>query len=164
MTDRTVNIRVAGIGGMGVLTAAGITAETLFRHGYDVKKAEVHGMSQRGGSVASEVRFGACVLSPMIPRGGMDYFVLLQPDQRPLYERDLNASTVVISAADFDPSLVAHPRAVNIGLLGWLSVYLEPPRETWEDVIRAFLPERLQTVNLEAFAAGLRVGTERRHA
>ena len=53
-----VNIVVAGLGGQGVLKASDIIAEVAFRAGLDVKKSEVHGMSQRGGSVASDVRFG----------------------------------------------------------------------------------------------------------
>ena len=61
------NIRIAGLGGMGVLKATLILGEVLFEEGFDVKKAEVHGMAQRGGSVSSDVRFGKRVKSPMIP-------------------------------------------------------------------------------------------------
>jgi indolepyruvate ferredoxin oxidoreductase beta subunit len=162
--ERSTNIRVAGLGGMGVLTAAGVLGDALLRHGYRVKKAEVHGMSQRGGSVSSEVRFGTQVLSPMIPRGEMDYLVLLEPDQRPLYERDLHPSTVVLSVADFDVTSVANPRAVNIAMLGWLSVYLDVPRDAWQEAIRERLPQRVAAINLDAFDAGAHTGQEhRRH-
>jgi indolepyruvate ferredoxin oxidoreductase, beta subunit len=63
---------VAGLGGQGVLKASDIIAGAAFLAGLDVKKSEVHGMSQRGGSVASDVRFGARVFSPMVSarRGG----------------------------------------------------------------------------------------------
>ncbi|MDR1009584.1 MAG: 2-oxoacid:acceptor oxidoreductase family protein, partial [Opitutaceae bacterium] len=72
-TDAKVtNVKIAGLGGMGVLTATRILAEVFFRRGLDVKKAEVHGMSQRGGSVCSDVRAGRKVLSPMIPEGETD--------------------------------------------------------------------------------------------
>ena len=50
--EKTTNIRTAGLGGMGVLKASLILSELLFEEGYDVKKAEVHGMSQRGGSIS----------------------------------------------------------------------------------------------------------------
>ena len=53
------NVVIAGLGGQGVLKASDILAEAAFRAGFDVKKSEVHGMSQRGGSVTSDVRFGA---------------------------------------------------------------------------------------------------------
>lgn len=164
MTDRTTSIRVAGLGGMGVLTAAGVLGSALLRRGYSVKKAEVHGMSQRGGSVSSEVRFGTRVLSPMIPRGEMDYLVLLEPDQRPLYERDLHAASVVLSVADFDATRVTNPRTVNIAMLGWLSIYLDVSRDRWSEAIRDHLPQRVVAINLEAFDAGVQAGKEhRRH-
>ena len=67
--EKTTNVTVAGLGGQGVLTVTDILAEVLFRAGFDVKKSEVHGMSQRGGSVSSEVRFGKSVASPMVPEG-----------------------------------------------------------------------------------------------
>src|SRR6516162_1413004 len=76
-----VNIVIAGLGGQGVLKASDIVADAVFRRGFDVKKAEVHGMSQRGGSVASDVRYGVKVFSPMVPPGEADYLVVLAPDQ-----------------------------------------------------------------------------------
>ena len=76
------NIVVAGLGGQGVLKASDIIAEVAFRAGLDVKKSEVHGMSQRGGSVASDVRFGQCVRSPMVPEGEADFLVVLDSTQR----------------------------------------------------------------------------------
>ena len=60
MSNKTkvTNIVIAGLGGQGVLKASDIVAEVAFRAGLDVKKSEIHGMSQRGGSVTSDVRFG----------------------------------------------------------------------------------------------------------
>ncbi len=66
------NILLVGVGGQGVLTASEILSEALLLSGYDVKKAEVHGMSQRGGSVNSHVRFGKKVYSPLIAEGEAD--------------------------------------------------------------------------------------------
>ncbi|MGC9327029.1 MAG: 2-oxoacid:acceptor oxidoreductase family protein, partial [Candidatus Hinthialibacter sp.] len=81
MTDQVTNVVIAGLGGQGVLKASDILADAAFRAGCDVKKAEVHGMSQRGGSVNSDVRFGERVLSPMIPDGEADFLVVLSEDQ-----------------------------------------------------------------------------------
>ena len=67
--DRVTNIVVAGLGGQGALKASDIVADAAVRTGLDVKKSEVHGMSQRGGSVSSDVRFGPRVFSPMVPPG-----------------------------------------------------------------------------------------------
>jgi len=73
MTDNKItNILMAGVGGQGTLLASEILSEVLMQAGYDVKKAEVHGMAQRGGSVVSHVRFGQKVFSPIIPEGDAD--------------------------------------------------------------------------------------------
>ncbi len=62
--SKVVNVVIAGLGGQGVIKASDILADAALRAGLDVKKAEIHGMSQRGGSVTSDVRFGEEVLSP----------------------------------------------------------------------------------------------------
>ena len=72
VAGKVTNVVIAGLGGQGVVKASDILADAAFRAGLDVKKAEVHGMSQRGGSVASDVRFGARVLSPMVPAGAAE--------------------------------------------------------------------------------------------
>ena len=69
------NILVCGIGGQGVMTATEILAEAALSLGYDVKKTEVAGMSQRGGVVTSHLRFGPQVLSPQIMPGEADLLV-----------------------------------------------------------------------------------------
>lgn len=71
----TTNIVVCGIGGQGVMTATEILAEAALSLGYDVKKTEVAGMSQRGGVVTSHLRFGEHVLSPQIAPGQADLLV-----------------------------------------------------------------------------------------
>jgi indolepyruvate ferredoxin oxidoreductase, beta subunit len=72
MNNDVKNIFLAGVGGQGTLLASEILSETLMTAGYDVKKSEVHGMSQRGGSVTSHVRYGQRVYSPLIPEGMAD--------------------------------------------------------------------------------------------
>ncbi|MDY0190929.1 MAG: indolepyruvate oxidoreductase subunit beta [Desulfuromonas sp.] len=69
---KVTNILLAGVGGQGILLASEVLAEVLMLAGYDVKKNDVHGMSQRGGSVTSHVRFGEKVYSPIIPEGEAD--------------------------------------------------------------------------------------------
>src|SRR5512136_1504156 len=71
----TANFLLAGVGGQGTLLASDILAEVGLRIGADVKKSEVHGMSQRGGAVTSHVRWGECVASPLCEKGTVDYFV-----------------------------------------------------------------------------------------
>lgn len=72
MKNKVTNVLLAGVGGQGTLLASEVLSEALMLAGYDVKKSEIHGMSQRGGSVTSHVRFGAKVYSPLIPEGEAD--------------------------------------------------------------------------------------------
>ena len=73
--EDTVNVNLVGVGGQGILLAADVLARAAAEAGLDVKKTEIHGMSQRGGSVSSQVRFGARVLSPIVPDGETDVLV-----------------------------------------------------------------------------------------
>lgn len=73
--NKVVNILVVGIGGQGVMTASEVLSQAAISQGYDVKKTEVAGMSQRGGVVSSHVRFGPRVLSPEIAPGEADILV-----------------------------------------------------------------------------------------
>jgi len=72
MKGQTTNILLVGVGGQGILLASEILSETFMLAGFDVKKSEIHGMSQRGGSVVSHVRFGEKVFSPIVPEGEGD--------------------------------------------------------------------------------------------
>jgi indolepyruvate ferredoxin oxidoreductase, beta subunit len=72
MSDRVTNILLVGVGGQGILLASEVLSETCMLAGFDVKKSEIHGMSQRGGSVVSHVRYGTEVFSPIVPEGEGD--------------------------------------------------------------------------------------------
>lgn len=71
----TVNVSLVGVGGQGIILTADLLAKTASVAGYDVKKSEIHGMAQRGGSVTSQVRFGKSVASPIIQEGTADILV-----------------------------------------------------------------------------------------
>lgn len=72
MSDQIKNILLVGVGGQGILLASEILSEAAMLAGFDVKKSEIHGMSQRGGSVVSHVRYGTEVFSPIVPEGEGD--------------------------------------------------------------------------------------------
>ena len=72
---KTVNVSLVGVGGQGIILTADLLAKTAAIAGYDVKKSEIHGMAQRGGSVTSQVRFGKEVASPIIQEGTADILV-----------------------------------------------------------------------------------------
>jgi indolepyruvate ferredoxin oxidoreductase beta subunit len=80
MSDNKIyNVLIVGVGGQGVILASDVLGRVAASHGYDVKKNEIHGMAQRGGSVSSHVRFGPSVSSPIIKLGEAD--VLLSFEQ-----------------------------------------------------------------------------------
>ncbi len=152
--EKPVNITVSGLGGQGVLKVTDILAEVLFRAGYDVKKSEVHGMSQRGGSVSSEVRFGKAVASPMVPEGESDFLVVMEPTQVEVNRHKLKAGGVLITTESVPLEKLANPKALNTMMLGALSVHLAPPDGLWREVICSFLPEKLHALNMEMFELG----------
>ncbi len=75
---KKINFLLTGVGGQGVLLASDLIAETAMDFGYDVKKTDVHGMAQRGGSVSSHVRIGPKILSPIIPKGETDILMAME--------------------------------------------------------------------------------------
>src|SRR5512147_24227 len=125
MNNAVTNVVVAGLGGQGVIKASDILAEAAFAAGLDVKKAEVHGMSQRGGSVTSDVRFGREVLSPMVPGGEADYVIVFAPEEVENSRRYLRQGSVLIPPEIVSADRLPHPRSLNIALLGALSTHLE---------------------------------------
>lgn len=72
------SIMFVGVGGQGTLLASKLIGYVLLKHGFDVKVSEVHGMSQRGGSVVTYVRYGNKVYSPMVPMGSADIIVAFE--------------------------------------------------------------------------------------
>ena len=91
-----ISIALVGVGGQGTILASDILAQLGLKLGYDVKKAEVHGMSQRGGSVVSHVRWGTSVYSSIIPKGGADILVAFEKMEALRYADLLGSEGVVI--------------------------------------------------------------------
>ena len=148
------NIVIAGLGGRGVLTAADVVADVALHAGFDVKKSELHGMSQRGGSLASDVRFGHEVFSPMVPAGEADFLVAIEPDQVSVNAAALSPNGVIVEPSQINAEKLRNKKSLNVALLGALSRYLEFSEEAWIAAIRRRLPEKLVEANLEAFALG----------
>jgi indolepyruvate ferredoxin oxidoreductase beta subunit len=153
-SSNVVNVVVAGLGGQGVLKASSILADTAYRAGLDVKKSEIHGMSQRGGSVSSDVRFGERVFSPMVPAGEADFLVVLAASQVEVARPVLKAGGVLIHPGLVDEARLANKRSLNVALLGVLARQLDLADNLWHAAIKAALPEKLHAANLQAFAIG----------
>jgi len=75
MSNKSYSILIVGVGGQGVLLASEIISEAAMRYGYDVKKSEVHGMSQRGGIVSSHIKMADKVYAPTIRYGQADILI-----------------------------------------------------------------------------------------
>jgi len=153
---KTVNVVIAGLGGQGVIKASDILSEAAFRSGFEVKKSEIHGMSQRGGSVTSDVRFGPQVLSPMISPGEADFLVVLAADQVEVNRSQLRPGGVLIVPDLIDPAKLTNAKSFNIALLGALSTHLEISGEKWLSAMHSCLPAKLHAANEQAFAEGRR--------
>ena len=123
----TKNVMIVGVGGQGSLLASKLLGRLLMSRGYDIKVSEVHGMSQRGGSVVTYVRFGDKVYSPVIDKGQADFIVsfelleaarwtsFLKPQGKIIVNtQQINPMPVIIGAAEYPENLVQ--KMVDAGL------------------------------------------------
>ena len=122
----TTNIMIVGVGGQGSLLASKLLGQILLDAGYDVKVSEVHGMSQRGGSVVTYVRYGERVASPVIDAGEADYIVsfelleaarwlpyLKEDGQIVTNIQQIDPMPVITGAAEYPTELVEKMRAAG---------------------------------------------------
>ena len=125
----TKNVMIVGVGGQGSLLASKLLGRLLLGKGYDIKVSEVHGMSQRGGSVVTYVRFGDKVYSPVIDKGEADFIVsfelleaarwteFLKPGGKLIANtQQINPMPVIIGAAEYPGELAAKMVAAGIDL------------------------------------------------
>ena len=123
----TKNIMIVGVGGQGSLLASKLLGRVLLDKGYDVKVSEVHGMSQRGGSVVTYVRYGDKVYSPIIDKGEADFIVsfeLLEAARWTEYlksggkvvtnTQQVNPMPVITGAAEYPQGLVEKMQAAGV--------------------------------------------------
>ncbi len=100
----TKNIMIVGVGGQGSLLASKLLGKVLLDKGYDVKVSEVHGMSQRGGSVVTYVRFGDKVYSPIIDEGECDFLVSFEKLEAARYVSFMKKGGVIVTnTQEIDP-------------------------------------------------------------
>ena len=124
---KTKNVMIVGVGGQGSLLASKLLGRLLLTKGYDIKVSEVHGMSQRGGSVVTYVRFGEKVYSPVIDKGEADYIVsfelleaarwteFLKPGGKIITNtQKINPMPVITGAAGYPEDLVEKMRLTGL--------------------------------------------------
>lgn len=80
-TEEKFNLVIAGVGGQGLITLLQLIAEAALDQGFDLKTSELHGLSQRGGSVEVHIRFGRKIYSPLVPRGKADLVLALEAQE-----------------------------------------------------------------------------------
>ncbi len=98
------NIMIVGVGGQGALLASKTLGQVLLDAGYDVKVSEVHGMSQRGGSVVTYVRYGEKVYSPIVDKGEADFIVSFELLEAARYTEFLKKDgQIVVNTQQIDP-------------------------------------------------------------
>ena len=126
---KTQNIMIVGVGGQGSLLASKLLGRLLLSQGYDIKVSEVHGMSQRGGSVVTYVRFGDKVYSPIIDKGEADFIIsfelleaarwteYLKPNGKIISNtQKVNPMPVITGAMDYPENLEEKMKAAGIDL------------------------------------------------
>jgi indolepyruvate ferredoxin oxidoreductase beta subunit len=160
MSVTVTNIVVAGLGGQGVLRGTDILADVALRAGFDVKKSEIKGMSQRGGSVTGDVRFGREVFSPMVPTGEADYLLVLEPTQVEPNRHMLRPTGVLITPDAINADDLANKKAINVALLGVLSAYLPMEEQLWLASLQAGFDPSFFEANKQAFLLGRQVAAK----
>ena len=184
------DIILSGVGGQGILSIATVIGRAALAEGLQIKQAEVHGMSQRGGDVQSHLRISSSEIhSDLIPRGGADLIVSLEPMEALRYlpwlsaegwvvtntvpfvnipnypdEKTLDAELhalphVVLLDADALAREAASPRSANMALLGATAPLLDIAAERLEEGIRAIFARKGDAV-VEANLAAFRAGYE----
>lgn len=127
---QTKNVMIVGVGGQGSLLASKLLGKLLLTKGYDIKVSEVHGMSQRGGSVVTYVRFGDKVYSPIIDKGEADFIVSFEMLEAARYTeflkpggkiiantQQINPMPVITGAQEYPEALSEKIKAAGIDLV-----------------------------------------------
>ncbi|AGL00913.1 indolepyruvate oxidoreductase subunit beta [Desulfoscipio gibsoniae] len=138
-----IDFMLAGVGGQGTILASDILVEVGLKLGYDAKKSEVHGMSQRGGTVESHVRWGEKVYSPVVERGKLDYLIGFEMLEAARWTSYMNNQSAAIVNRYRVP-----PPSVNLGLASY------PPDEELQHFIET-RAEQFQWVEGNAIAQEL---------
>ena len=152
---QAINFLFVGVGGQGILTASDIAAEVGLEAGYDAKKSEVHGFSQRGGVVESHVRWGESVGSPTAEKGTVDYLIateMLEAARWIEWLRPPSAS----SGQDGGAVLINRQRILPMSVTVGDAVY---PAD--EDVLAAVHARTADVTEIEGLATAERLGNPR---
>ena len=139
----TKNILIVGVGGQGTLLASKLMGKCFMQEGYDVKVSEVHGMSQRGGSVVTYVRYGEKVYSPVIEKGEADIIISFEQLESARWLPYLKKGGVLISSTQkIDPMPVIMGKATYP-----------------EEILTKLAEKDIKLVSLDALSLAIEAGT-----
>ena len=151
------SIMIVGVGGQGTLLASRLLGSALIDSGYEVKVSEIHGMSQRGGSVVTYVKYGDEVFSPTIEQGEADIILAFEKLEYPqnISEAIKAAGASMIELDALSLAVKAgSAKAVNVVLIGAMASHMQLSYETWINAIKNTVPEKFLDMNREAFRLG----------
>ena len=150
-----MNILIVGIGGQGSILASNVICDVLLKNNYDVKKSEIHGMSQRGGSVISHIRYSEDkVYSPMVSLKDADVVLSFHPNETRRYSHYMKDDAKIIQLTLEDRAKLPNPRSLNIYGVGILSNDMEISEDSWKESIKKYLKPKLHDANIKAFEIG----------
>jgi indolepyruvate ferredoxin oxidoreductase beta subunit len=161
MEKMVYNITFGGIGGQGILKASEICSWAAMFEGFHVKKSEVHGMAQRGGSVESHVRFGKQVYSPLIVIGGADCLVCFHSEEHKRLKVFLKpGGKDLFGYLDKAQAAIENPRHLNTFLVGVLSASLPVSMDSWTKAIETVFKKKKKIIeeNKGVFLKGREMG------
>ena len=172
------SIMIVGVGGQGTLLASRLLGSALIDSGYEVKVSEIHGMSQRGGSVVTYVKYGDEVFSPTFEKlEAARWLSFLKPDGKLVVnDQCIDPMPVITGAAEYPQNIseaikaagasmieldalslavkAGSAKAVNVVLIGAMASHMQLSYETWINAIKNTVPEKFLDMNLEAFRLG----------
>ena len=146
------NITFGGIGGQGTIKASELVGWAAMYEGYHVKKSEVHGMSQRGGSVESHVRFGKKIFSPLVSPGQADFLLCFQGDEHYRLKPFLKADGIdLVGYLKPAVDMIENPRHLNTALVGVLATYLPISNASWQKAMKTVFKPSILPGNKAVF-------------
>ena len=146
------NVTFGGIGGQGIIKASELVGWAAMYEGFHVKKSEVHGMSQRGGSVESHVRFGKAIYSPLIAPGQADFLMCFHADEHYRLKHFLKKDGVdLVTYLTVLKEMIENPRHLNTALVGVLAGYLPISDKSWEKALKTVFVPKILAENKKVF-------------
>ena len=152
MKKQQYNVTFGGIGGQGIIKASELLGWAAMYDGFPVKKSEVHGMSQRGGSVESHVRFGKEVYSPLLSFGQADFLLCFDEDEHTRLLHFLKKDGVdLFDYLEKAKAMLDTPKMLNTALMGALSAYLPIKDASWDKAFETVFSDKIRHSNRQIF-------------